>query len=36
MEAGHGGASGRDQRYKDTAFAWAFLIDLALGAEGRP
>jgi oligopeptidase B len=29
MEAGHGGASGRYKRYRDAAFQWAFLLDLA-------
>ncbi|MDH3627576.1 MAG: S9 family peptidase [Acidobacteriota bacterium] len=29
MEAGHGGASARDERYKEIAFRWAFLLDLA-------
>jgi oligopeptidase B len=29
MEAGHGGASGRYQRYRETAFVYAFLLDLA-------
>ena len=29
MEAGHCGVSGRYQRYKDTAFKYAFLLDLA-------
>ncbi len=29
MEAGHGGASGRYERYKETAFEYAFLLDLA-------
>lgn len=29
MGAGHGGASGRYQRYRETAFVYAFLIDLA-------
>jgi oligopeptidase B len=29
MEAGHSGASGRYKRYKETAFKWAFLLDLA-------
>jgi oligopeptidase B len=29
MEAGHGGVSGRYQRYKDTAFKYAFVLDLA-------
>lgn len=28
MAAGHGGASGRYQRYRDTAFIYAFLLDL--------
>ena len=29
MEAGHGGASGRFRRYRETAFLYAFLLDLA-------
>jgi oligopeptidase B len=29
MEAGHGGASGRFRRHHETAFAYAFLLDLA-------
>ena len=29
MEAGHGGVSGRYKRYRETAFSYAFLIDLA-------
>ena len=29
MQAGHGGASGRTQRYRETAFVYAFLVDLA-------
>ena len=29
MEVGHGGASGRFERYKSTAMNWAFLLDLA-------
>lgn len=29
METGHGGASGRFERYKETAMEYAFLIDLA-------
>ncbi|WP_221420217.1 S9 family peptidase [Fulvivirga sp. M361] len=29
MEAGHGGASGRFQRYKETALEYAFILDLA-------
>ena len=31
MDAGHGGASGRYQRYRETALQYAFLIDLAKG-----
>jgi oligopeptidase B len=27
MEAGHGGASGRYDRWKDTAFDYAFILD---------
>lgn len=34
MSAGHGGASGRFERFRETAFIYAFLLDLAgLGAE---
>jgi len=29
MEAGHGGASGRFRRYRETALIYAFLLDLA-------
>jgi oligopeptidase B len=29
MKAGHGGASGRYRRYRETAFIYAFLLDLA-------
>ncbi len=29
MEAGHGGASGRFRRHRETAFAYLFLLDLA-------
>jgi oligopeptidase B len=29
MEAGHGGVSGRDRRYEQVAFEYAFLLDLA-------
>jgi oligopeptidase B len=29
MDAGHGGASGRYKRYKETAFQYAWLLDLA-------
>jgi oligopeptidase B len=29
MEAGHGGVSGRYKRYKETAFIYAFLLDVA-------
>jgi oligopeptidase B len=32
MEAGHGGASGRYQRYRKIAFQYAFMLDL-LGIE---
>jgi oligopeptidase B len=35
MEAGHGGASGRFERYRETAFAYAFLLDMA-GLSGGP
>lgn len=33
MQAGHGGVSGRYKRYRDTAFKYAFLLDLA-GIDG--
>ncbi len=37
MEAGHGGASGRFQRYREIAFQYAFLLDLAgIGQEVIP
>ncbi len=36
MEAGHGGASGRFQRYKELAFIYTFLLDLANPAEDGP
>ena len=29
MEASHGGVTGRDKRYRETAFEYAFLLDLA-------
>ncbi len=29
MEAGHGGRSGRFRRYREIAFEWAFLLDVA-------
>jgi oligopeptidase B len=29
MEAGHGGASGRFRRHKDTALTYAFMLQLA-------
>jgi len=32
MDAGHGGGSGRDRRYRDTAFEYAFMLDLLEGA----
>ena len=37
MEAGHGGASGRYKRWRDVAFEYAFLLDLAgLGEKPSP
>jgi oligopeptidase B len=33
MEVGHGGASGRFKRHKETALKWAFMLSLA-GVEG--
>ncbi len=33
MEAGHSGTTGRFRRFKDTAFDYAFLLDLAGKAE---
>jgi hypothetical protein len=36
MEAGHGGASGRYQRWREIAFEYAFLLDLAGLAEAEP
>jgi len=37
MEAGHGGASGRYKRWRDVAFEYAFLLDLAgLGVKPTP
>jgi oligopeptidase B len=35
MEAGHGGASGRYKRWRDVAFEYAFLLDLA-GLADKP
>lgn len=35
MEAGHGGASGRYKRWRDVAFEYAFLLDLA-GLGDKP
>lgn len=35
METGHSGASGRFQRYKETAMEYAFLLDLAGKVEGE-
>jgi oligopeptidase B len=29
MEAGHGGVSGRYRQYRETAFQYAFMLDLA-------
>jgi len=33
MSAGHGGKSGRFERYRETALEYAFLLDLASRAE---
>jgi len=33
MNAGHSGASGRTQRYAQTAFEYAFILDILAGAE---
>jgi len=35
MEAGHAGASGRYKRWRDVAFEYAFLLDLA-GFKDKP
>ena len=35
MEAGHGGASGRFKRYKETAMEYAFILDLVGINEGE-
>ena len=35
MEAGHGGSSARYKRWRDVAFEWAFLLDLA-GVRDKP
>ncbi len=35
MEAGHGGSSARYKRWRDVAFEWAFLLDLA-GVKDQP
>ena len=35
MEAGHGGPSGRERRWRDVAFQYGFLVDLARTAEAR-
>ena len=35
-EAGHGGASGRYHRYRETALQYAFLLDLAGGGTDKP
>jgi oligopeptidase B len=35
METGHSGASGRFQRYKETAMEYAFLLDLAGKVKGE-
>jgi oligopeptidase B len=36
MEAGHGGAAGRYQRWREIAFEYSFLLDLAGLAEREP
>lgn len=36
MEAGHGGASGRYEAYKETALEYAFLLDLAGKVDQQP
>ncbi len=36
MEAGHGGPSGRYRGYREVAFDWAFLLDLAGAADVAP
>jgi len=36
MDAGHGGASGRFRRYRETALQYAFLLDLAGLASSEP
>ena len=36
MDAGHGGASGRFRRYKELAFIYTFLLDLAGLADSPP
>jgi len=36
MEAGHGGKSGRFQKYREIAEEYAFLIDLANGEKAAP
>ncbi len=35
MEAGHGGASARDKRYREIAFQYAFLIDMERQAKSK-
>ena len=36
MEAGHGGSSGRYKRWRDVAFEYAFMLDLAGLAQAPP
>ena len=36
MDAGHGGGSGRDRQYRELAFEFAFLLDLAERADSGP
>jgi oligopeptidase B len=36
MEAGHGGASGRFKRYRETALEYAFMLDLVSNQHPVP
>jgi oligopeptidase B len=35
LSSGHGGASGRYQAWRDTAFEFAWMIDQATGGQGN-
>ena len=35
QQAGHGGPSGREKRWRDIAFEYGFLVDLARTADAR-